>query len=127
MHSCGGGTGFKKEIEYIFEMARKNSFPHHIIKGVQKKHEKRRNLRNLTTLSRITKEKKNPETTEKRMLALSFNQPLTDKIMKIAKKQDVSSCYTTRGTLGEHLVNLKDKRKMEEKSGIYEITCAICK
>jgi hypothetical protein len=35
-------AGFKKEIEYIFEMARKNSFPDHIIKKVQKKHEKRR-------------------------------------------------------------------------------------
>ncbi len=51
----------------------------------------------------------------------------TDKIIKIAKKQGVLSYYTTRGTLGEHLVNLKDKRKMEEKSGIYEITCATCK
>jgi hypothetical protein len=78
-------AGFKKEIEYIFEMARKNGYPDHIIKGVQKKHEKRRDLRNMTTLSRITKEK-NPETTEKRMMALSFNPPLTDKIMKVAKK-----------------------------------------
>jgi hypothetical protein len=50
-------VGFKKEIEYVFEMTRKNGYPEHIIKGVQKKHENRRDLRNLTTLSRITKEK----------------------------------------------------------------------
>jgi hypothetical protein len=47
--------------------------------------------------------------------------------MKVAKKQGVSSYYTSKGTLGEHLVNLKDMKKMEEKSGIYEIIGAVCK
>jgi hypothetical protein len=40
------------------------------------------------------------------------NPPLADKIMKIDKKKGVSSYYTIRGTLGEQLVNLKDKTKM---------------
>jgi hypothetical protein len=82
----------------------------------------------LKTLSRETRER-NQETRENRMLALDFFPPLTDKIMKVSKKYGVSSFYTSRsrGTLEEHLVNLKDKRKMEEKAGIYEITCATCK
>jgi hypothetical protein len=118
--------GFKKEVDYIYEMARKNGFPDNIIKGVHRKHEKRRDLRNLTTLSREIRER-NPETGEKRMLALNFYPPLTDKIIKVSKKHGISSSYTSRGSLEEHLVNLKDKRRMEEKSGIYEITCATCK
>ncbi len=72
--------GFKKEVDYIYEMARKNGFPDNVIKGVHRKHEKRRDLRNLTTLSRETKER-NPETGEKRTLALNFYPPLTDKIV----------------------------------------------
>jgi hypothetical protein len=115
--------GFKKETEYIFEMARKNGYPDNIIKGIQIKNEKKRELRNLTTLSRETRER-NQETRENRMLALDFCPPLTDKIIKVSKKHGISSFYTSRGTLEEHLVNLKDKRKM---AGIYEITCATCK
>jgi hypothetical protein len=59
---------------------------HDTIKGVQKKHEKKRDLRNYKTLSWISKEK-DPGGMEKRMLALGFNPPLTDKIIKMAKEK----------------------------------------
>ncbi len=49
------------------------------------------------------------------MLALNFYAHLTDKYVKASKKQK------------KDLNNLKDKRKMEKKQGIYEITCATCK
>jgi hypothetical protein len=63
---------------------------------------RRRYLRNLTTLSREKRER-NPETGEKRMLALNFYAHLTDKYVKASKKQK------------KDLNNLKDKRKMEKK------------
>lgn len=52
--------------------------------------------------------------------------PLTDDIKKIAKRANIPSVYTTRGTLGDFLVNLKDKRSPEAKSGIYRISCGDC-
>jgi hypothetical protein len=34
--------------------------------------------------------------------------------------------YKTQGTLGDFLINLKDKRRPEEKAGIYKIKCGTC-
>jgi hypothetical protein len=61
------------------------------------------------------------------MIGQSLHPPLTDKIQKIAKKHSFHSYYTSKGTLGDHLINLKDKRENRSKTGIYEIECKTCK
>jgi hypothetical protein len=61
------------------------------------------------------------------MIGQSLHPPLTDKIQKIAKKHSFHSYYTSKDTLGDHLINLKDKREKRSKTGIYEIECKTCK
>jgi hypothetical protein len=59
-------------------------------------------------------------------MALTYCPPLSDRIQRIGKANGISAYDTTRGTLGDLLINLKDPRRNEEKSGIYEIECATC-
>ena len=57
---------------------------------------------------------------------MDFFPPATDKIRRTARKYGIQSCYKSKGTLGDYLINLKDKRPEEIKSGIYEIECESC-
>ena len=56
----------------------------------------------------------------------TYCPPMSDRFQNIAKKFGVTSYITTRGTLGDILINLKDRRNDVEKSGIYEIECKEC-
>jgi hypothetical protein len=40
------------------------------------------------------------------MIGLNFHPPLTDKVRKIAKKYEIHSYYTSRGTLGDRACRL---------------------
>ena len=52
---------------------------------------------------------------------------LSTKIRKVVKNKGIKSVYTSRGSLGDHIINLKDKSPNEMKSGIYQISCDTCK
>lgn len=115
---------YKKELDYIFDTAKTNGYEKSVIEGLHKKHEQRKSISNITTLQKL----KRNETKSMNMpiMVLNYCPPLTDRIMKLARKEKIQSCYGGRGSLGDTLINLKDKRPMEHKSGIYEIECDSC-
>lgn len=51
---------------------------------------------------------------------------ISDRIQNIAKNNGIFAYYTTGGTLGDFLINLKDVKPNHNKSGIYEIGCNDC-
>lgn len=115
-------AAFKKEEEYIFESARMNGYDREAIKKVQMKHQKRKSEPKTT----LMREGGNREGFGDRLLMLNYFPPLTDEIQKIAKGAGINFVYKSQGSLGDFLINLKDKRPENSKSGIYRIKCDTC-
>jgi hypothetical protein len=114
--------GFLKEKERIYDMAEVNGYKRDTIEKIEMKHKRKLENAKLTTLAR--EDKKNDPSS--RLMMLNFHPPFTDAISKVAKKHGINAVYKSSGTLSDILVNLKDKRKNEMKSGIYEIGCVDC-
>jgi hypothetical protein len=113
---------FKKEENYIYETAAANGYKMRDIKSIQSKHAK--NSREPKTT--LTREKSSTERGDGKFMVLNFFPPITHRVEKIARKSNINCVYKTQGTLGDFLINLKDKRRPEEKSGIYRIACKGC-
>jgi hypothetical protein len=87
-HPCStlNEEDFQKEINYIYSMGKLNGYKKDVLRRIQLKHEKRRDLGRITTLVREKKRRRENTTPQTRMIGLSFNPPLTDKIQKNCKK-----------------------------------------
>jgi hypothetical protein len=116
--------GFKKEINYIYNLGKKNGFRREKIERVEKKHKTKKLAQQVSNLEKITKDAEPKEC--KRLLQLTYFPPLSEKIKRVARRNGIHSYYNSRGTLGDYLINLKDTRPTEAKSGIYEIECQDC-
>jgi hypothetical protein len=113
---------FKKEEEYIFEVCDMNGYDRKMIKKIQQKHLQKNNQPKST----LKRENSNDRQEGGRLLMMNFYPPLTDHIQRVAKRVHINSVYTSKGTLGDFLINLKDERPSEAKSGIYRIKCQQC-
>ena len=114
--------GFSKERSYIYDTARVNGYDKNVIARVELKHKNKKQLREITTLRPCEgKLDKNS-----RLMLIGYHPPMSEKIRKVARQHGINSVYTTRGTVGEILINLKDKRPNEMKSGVYRISCETC-
>lgn len=113
---------FEKEEEYIFKAATVNGYKREEIRIIQRKHEKKSQEQKIT----LTREKSSAERGDGKMMILNYFPPITNRIEKIAKKVNINCVYKTQGTIGDFLINLKDRRRPEDKSGIYKIKCANC-
>jgi GIY-YIG catalytic domain len=117
---------FQKEKKYILDTAKLNGYDASKIQSIISKHQWRKDLKQLTTLSRIKKEPLkvvNGERTLSVFTELPFVPPLSNKIEKILNKHGMTSYYTSQGNLKDIIGPLKDKLSKDEKSGIYEISC----
>lgn len=114
----------EKEVHYMIETAKVNGYEESTVLKIINKHANKKSLRNITQLAKVEKKPENQVT--RRQMALTYCPPLSDRIQRIGKANGISAYDTTRGTLGDLLINLKDPRRNEEKSGIYEIECATC-
>lgn len=113
---------FTAEESYIYSVAEINGYERRTIENIQRKHFNKTRAPKTT----LRKENAGEESSGARLLMLDFHPPLTDRIQKVAKKMNINSVYRTQGTLGDFLINLKDKRSNETKSGIYRIPCSDC-
>jgi hypothetical protein len=111
---------FEKEKAYIFETGKINGFSKESLEKLLKKHEKKRELRSLTTLEVI---EQNPP----KYISLPFVPPLTNKLNNELQKFGFKIAYNNYGKLGDLLGTAKDKvTDDDEKSGIYKIECSTC-
>jgi Reverse transcriptase (RNA-dependent DNA polymerase)/GIY-YIG catalytic domain len=117
--------GFIKERDRIYDMARMNGYERKVVEKIERKQMNKKERKSiLSTLSREKNRKEiNPSA---KLMLLTFYPPSTEKIVKSARKNGMNAIYTGKGTLGDNLVNLKDKREDEMKSGIYQIECEDC-
>jgi hypothetical protein len=118
------------ELRYLREVAIINGYKPELVDSLSDKHRRKRELRNITTLKPVPREKKtvvdiNGRLTT-RIAVLPFYAPLTYKIEKALRKCNINVCYENRGKLKNILNNGKARRADEELSGIYVIRCKAC-
>lgn len=59
-------------------------------------------------------------------VCLTYAPKLTNKLKSAFRKQDLQLVYRTENKISNFLGSTKDKMKVLEKSGIYQITCSCC-
>ena len=83
-----------------------------------KKHEKKENLKSVTSL--------NNEENEARRICVPYFPDITNRLQNEMKKIGFKLVYQNDRKLTDILGNMKDKRMDLEKSGIYSISCSNC-
>lgn len=115
---------YTKERDYIMETARKNGYHEEMILNRIKKISGRKNRDLLTTLhQQMTLEPRE----HSRRIAITFDEKLTKGIKSTFKEIGVETVPTSRVfQLKNILKSTKDKKDIDETSGIYEISCPQC-
>lgn len=115
---------YTKERDYIMETARKNGYQEEMILNRIKKISGRKNRDLLTTLhQQMTLEPRE----HSRRIAITFDEKLTKGIKSTFKEIGVETVPTSRVfQLKNILKSTKDKKDIDETSGIYEISCPQC-
>jgi hypothetical protein len=108
------------EVNTIKHLANINGYKEYIIDRMINKHNRRLNLRSLTTLQ-YTKESDDLEYRK-----FSFSGDLSYKLSSIFKKHHIKTVFTNDQKLKNLLGNTKDKIENIEKAGIYKIECKEC-
>jgi hypothetical protein len=111
---------FEKEVAYIKETAGLNGYTETTIDGLMSKHFFKRNIKEVTTLSPISK-----EVTTKRA-DQAFHSGLSRKISNIMAKHDIQMVPKALGKLSQVLGSPKDVVDERTKCGIYDVQCQIC-
>ena len=111
---------FKREVEYIKETACVNGYSKDIVERLLKKHLRKRQISNITTLSPIE------ETEKLRWAGLVYHPSLSYKIANVLQKHAIRAAPRTTGKLSQLLGNPKDAIDDHKKSGIYKICCQTC-
>jgi hypothetical protein len=58
--------------------------------------------------------------------AIAFFPAITNKLKRIFRNHQIDLVYSNKGKLKDNLGNPKDKTKMLQKSGIYQVKCKGC-
>ncbi|XP_044738897.1 uncharacterized protein LOC123300392 [Chrysoperla carnea] len=112
-------TNYKKELDYIKNVAVLNGYSTNVIDQLLKKAKWRKSLKETTTLS-----------TEEPVLrtSLTFYGKKTSQVSEAMQKYNTNLqvAYTSKGKLRSMLCNTKDRIPNNKKSGIYKVDCADC-
>lgn len=111
-------TNFNKELDHIRKLARINGFSETTIDTIIRNHQRKRDLRELTTL----------RSTNNALIRKSFNYfpALTNSMKNVMKKHEVQMVFASRNKLKNLLGGTKDRVNPLDKSGIYMGTCDTC-
>jgi hypothetical protein len=121
MHLPLSRENFEKEVAYIKEMAGLNGYTETTIDGYMSKHLFKRRIKEVTTLSPISK-----EVTTKRA-GLTFHPGLwKEDFQHVMVKHDIQMVPKASGKLSQALGSPKEIVDERAKSGIYEIQCQTC-
>jgi hypothetical protein len=122
---------FCREFNYIVETAEINGYNKVMVETLLEKHRRKVKMKEMTTLIPDRPERRKSIQSangKKRMIfvELPYFPPFTEKIQKILNNHNINSYYTSRGNLKDIIGKLKDDVPMKVKSGVYEVSCAIC-
>ena len=110
---------FDKEKTYIYEAAAANGYERSMIGQLIRKFKKNKARNEATTLTPIEKEKK-------KFIAIPYSEE-NMKIKKCLQSLGFNVAFQNNKTLQKYLPNVKDEIPKLQQSGIYKITCPICK
>jgi hypothetical protein len=101
-----------KELEKIKKIAKINGYSEEFVDRIHKKHLKKDNLRQLTTLAPLTKNEDIPRA------AITYYPAIANQLQNIFKKHKIMLVHSNKGKISNILGNSKDKSEQLEKSGI---------
>ena len=111
---------YKKEQDYIFQLATKNGFSKEIIRNLLRKKAMRAQNRRLTTLFDRREENM------KSSIVVTFHPRVNSRLQNALRSLGINLINKTQTKLKDLLGNPKDKQRKLEKSGIYQIICESC-
>lgn len=118
-------TDFLKEREHIKDTAKKNGFEEEIIDNRIKKIQTRKRMDELTTL--YQQERNQRQKQDHNRMAITYDRRLTKKIGTTMSDFGIETIPTSRNLqLKNILGSTKDKKDVNEISGIYKICCPQC-
>ena len=112
-------ANYNKELEYIKHMAITNGYESSLIDKVI-----RRRLR------RLDQEHTGPtpvKTPSSSWCVIPYCGYLAEKVGEVLEKENVKVAYSKSLSLGSHISRLKDPLDVGDQSGVYKMTCGICK
>lgn len=109
---------FAEERNHIYKAAEVNGYEKEFVDKILRKHKRKKQRQNLTTLQPIEEESKR--------ISMPFYPKLTNPIKTTLKRHGLKVVHKSEGTLRDLLCNLKDKVPPDEQSGIYRIPCQDC-
>lgn len=114
---------FMTEYNRIIDIADKNGFQKSLIDRLVKKHTHRAKRENSSTL--FTQNHTITQSNTRR-IAMNFTPEITNRLSDTFKRSGLQIVHTNTHKLRTSFGSTKDKKPMERKSGIYEITCPVC-
>lgn len=109
---------FINELNHIHKAAQLNGYDKKFVDKIIKKHARKKNRENTTTLE--------PEVKTVKRISMPFYPKVTDPLKNTLKRHDLCVVYKSGNTLRDLLCNQKDRIPPDEKSGIYKISCGEC-
>lgn len=114
---------FQSELEYMKNLAEINGFNKSLIEKIVKKHSKQIKMNNLSTLHA---QNKTLQSKNVQRVSFTYTPTITNRLMSSFERENMSIVYNNNNKLKCLLGSTKDKTPIEEKSGIYEISCSTC-
>lgn len=108
----------QEEKTRIYKAADVNGYDNEFVNKILRKHKRKRNRKNITTLE--------PITDQVRRISLPFYPKVTNPIKTTLQRQGLQVVHKSDNTLRDLLCNLKDKVPPDEQSGVYQIPCGDC-
>lgn len=113
---------WEKERDYIIDTAWKNGYEITTIKRMMRKEEKKRTRNEYTTLYG-----QNQEEDKIRRIGVTYHRDFTPRLKKKLKAAKIEMAPSSRTyQLKSILGTTKDRRKLEERNGVYRIECREC-
>lgn len=113
-----------KEHNYIKEAAKVNGYSESIVNNIIKRHAKRHNDANLTTL--LTQNKKIDQADALKRVSVTFAPTITNGLKTAFRRNNMQIVYSNPFKTKNQLRGIKDETAPTQKSGIYKIQCSDC-
>ena len=109
---------FAKEKAFIKDVAKSNGYPVSLVDKLIRKRRFKETLRNSSTFQ--------TERENSKFVSIPYEPRITRGLSKIFKNLDMTVVHSSGNKLQQLLGNPKDKIELNERSGIYEISCKDC-
>lgn len=112
---------YKREYEYIKNVADVNGYSEKMVDDIIKSHAKKAKRKNMSTHFDVSNNEN-----KKVRVSMCYAPIITNKLKPIFNEHDMLIVYKNNNKLSDLLGSTKDKRENLKQSGIYRIKCSDC-